>query len=131
MDKKDIVEYWISSAENDYKTMKNLFSSGDYSWSLFIGHLVIEKMLKALYVQNINEAVPKTHDLCRLVDKVGLSVNDEIMNNLDRITTFNISARYPDYKLSFYKKCNRDFTAQNIEKIEEVRKWILLQLTKQ
>jgi len=131
MNKQDVVDYWITSATNDYKTMKNLVLSEDYSWSLFVGHIVIEKLLKALYVQEVDENVPKTHDLSRLAAKIGLAVSDENQNQLDRITTFNISARYPDYKLSFYKKCDRQFATQSIAVIEEARMWILEKLQKQ
>jgi len=31
----EVLSYWIKSAEEDYKTMKNLFSSKDYTWCLF------------------------------------------------------------------------------------------------
>ena len=43
---------------------------------------------------------------------------------LDTITTFNIRARYDDYKQLFYKKCTLEYTAFWIEKIEELVKWI-------
>jgi HEPN domain-containing protein len=46
-----IVTYWVESAEKDFKTMNDLFQTKNYSWSLFMGHLVIEKLLKALYVK--------------------------------------------------------------------------------
>ena len=131
MNKQDIVDYWITSAANDYRTMKNLMLSEEYSWSLFVGHIVIEKLLKALYAQEVDENVPKTHDLSRLAVKSGLTVSDEILNQLDRITTFNISTRYPDFKLSFYKKCDRQFATQSVAEIEEARKWILEKLQKQ
>ena len=49
MEKVDIIKYWIDSSDRDFKTMKNLFKEKDYHWALFIGHLVIEKLLKAYY----------------------------------------------------------------------------------
>jgi len=42
-----VISYWIESSDKNFQTMGNLFNSGDYDWSLFIGHLVIEKLLKA------------------------------------------------------------------------------------
>lgn len=48
IDFEKIISFWIKSSDNDFKTMKNLHKSKDYHWSLFIGHLVIEKLLKAL-----------------------------------------------------------------------------------
>ncbi|NMA69670.1 MAG: HEPN domain-containing protein, partial [Desulfitobacterium sp.] len=55
MQLEDIIRFWKDSSEKDYSTMLNLFNSKDYHWSLFLGHLVIEKLLKALYVKNVGE----------------------------------------------------------------------------
>jgi hypothetical protein len=45
MDKEELLNYWKNTSDKDYIAMNNLFRSKDYSWSLFIGHLVIEKLL--------------------------------------------------------------------------------------
>lgn len=125
MTKDELKQYWLDTSENDYRTMNNLFRSGDYSWSLFIGHLAIEKLLKALYVLKVDTNPPKTHDLIRIAEKIGVEITDELEDKLDIITTFNLNARYPDYKLNFYKKCDSKFTASNISIIEEVRRWLI------
>ncbi|MDH7553298.1 MAG: hypothetical protein QHH74_06560 [Spirochaetota bacterium] len=44
---------------------------------------------------------------------------------LDFVTTFNINARYPDYKQEFYRKCTMKFTQDAINKIKELRQWLL------
>ncbi|HPB84074.1 MAG TPA: HEPN domain-containing protein, partial [Spirochaetota bacterium] len=46
MEREKLIEYWLNSSDRDYITMENLFKSTDYHWSLFIGHLVIEKLFK-------------------------------------------------------------------------------------
>ena len=46
-----VIGYWKESSDNDFKTMENLMESGDYNWAMFLGHLVIEKLLKAVYVK--------------------------------------------------------------------------------
>lgn len=125
VDRFEVIKYWKETAEKDYNTMIHLYDSKDYHWSLFIGHLVIEKLLKALYVKNIDDNVPRIHDLLRLADKAKIETTEEEKDLLDLITTFNISGRYPDYKQGFYKKCNQEFTKNNIEKIKELREWLL------
>lgn len=60
MKKEELVKYWIDASEIDYKAMENLFKSKDFVWSLFLGHLVIEKLLKALIVFNDRESIPKS-----------------------------------------------------------------------
>ncbi len=128
LNKKELISYWVETAKRDYNTMLNLYRSRDYHWSLFMGHLVIEKLLKAIYVQNIDKNPPKTHDLLRLADECKIKTTEEQKDLLDLITTFNISARYPDYKQNFYKKCTYDFTTKNIKKIEELKKWLMSML---
>lgn len=54
MTKKEIIKYWTDSAENDLRAMEHLFESGDFAWSLFIKHLVVEKLIKAYYVKRID-----------------------------------------------------------------------------
>lgn len=130
MDKSELVKFWMETSEKDYNTMIHLYESKDYHWSLFMGHLVIEKLIKAVYVKTIDNNVPKIHDLLRLAEKAGIEITEEQEDIFDTITTFNISARYPDYKQSFYKKCTYEFTASNIEKIKGLRLWLLTLIEK-
>ncbi|MBM7582722.1 HEPN domain-containing protein [Caldicoprobacter guelmensis] len=69
MDKKELIRYWVDTALRDYNTMLHLYETGDYHWSLFIGHLVIEKLIKAIYVKNVSDNPPRIHDLSRLAEK--------------------------------------------------------------
>ncbi|MCK4798708.1 MAG: HEPN domain-containing protein [Spirochaetes bacterium] len=124
MTKDELIEYWLKTSNKDYITMEHLFQTDDYSWSLFIGHLVIEKLLKAYYVKNIDKNVPLIHDLLRLAKKSNLSLSEEHEDFLDTVTSFNIRVRYDDYKLEFYNKCTKDFTTNFIKKIKDFRKWI-------
>lgn len=123
---ENIIKYWKDSADSDFRTMMNLYNSGDYHWSLFIGHLVIEKLLKAIFVKNIGvDNPPKTHDLLLLSSKAGIQTDNTKDDILDLITTFNISSRYPDYQQRFYNKCTEAYTADRITEIEELREWLI------
>ena len=124
IDVEKIALYWIESSDNDFKTMNNLFKSKDYHWSLFMGHLVIEKLLKAYYLKSLKEHPPFIHDLRRLAEKANLTLTEDQILFFDTVTRFNIKARYEDYKLEFYKRCTTEFTKKWIKKIKEYRKWI-------
>jgi len=124
MTKEENIKYWLESSDNNVVTMHNLFNSKDYGWSLFIGHLVIEKLLKAYYIKHKDENYPQIHDLLRLADRAGLILNAKQKDLLDEITGFNISVRYEDYKKEFRKKCSEEFAKEYINKIEEFRIWI-------
>jgi HEPN domain-containing protein len=131
MDKDDVFCYWMESSENDYQAMRHLFEKGDYAWSLFIGHLVIEKLLKACYIQQVDISPPFIHDLNRLAEKSEILMNEDQKDTLDAISTFNLRARYDDYKMTFHNKCTRSFTEKWIREIEETRTWLKQKLQKQ
>ena len=108
--------------------MENLFISGDYHWSLFLGHLVIEKLLKAIFVKKLKKQAIFSHDLLRIIRMTGLEISNEQEEWFDKITTFNLNTRYDDYKQKFRKICNKEFTNEWNSKIKELRKWLISQL---
>ena len=123
-----IIEYWKDSSEKDYQTMNNLLNSGDYNWAMFLRHLVIEKLLKAVYVKVHKKHAVHGHDLLRLSSSIGVELDTIKEEWLDRLTTFNLNARYDSYKQDFYKLCTKEFAFDWRKKIEELRKWLLSQL---
>lgn len=104
------LQYWLDSAKNDEEAAQKLFDSGKYDWSLFLRHLVIEKLLKAIITKN-NKEVPPIHDLKTLSKNTNLELSQEEINQLIEITSFNISARYDDYKRSFYYKATQEYAS--------------------
>ena len=128
MKQEELITYWIESSDRDFSTMNHLFEKADYHWSLFIGHLVIEKLLKAYFVKYIDTQPPLTHNLLRLAEKSNLELTEQQKDFLVTVTTFNIRARYDDYKLAFYKTCTKDFTTQWLTEITGFRAWIKNQL---
>ena len=119
-----LFEYWIKSSDNDYQTMIDLFKSKHYHWSLFVGHLVIEKLAKAVYLKKTSKYPPLIHDIRRILEKAGIGLSKEQITACDAITRFNIDARYDDYKLRFYKMCTEEFTTKWIGEIKNLRLWI-------
>jgi HEPN domain-containing protein len=63
IDIEKLINHWISRSDQDFETMIHLYNSKDYHWSLFLGHLVIERLLKALVVKKTKTHAPFTHDL--------------------------------------------------------------------
>jgi hypothetical protein len=68
-------------------------------------------------------AVP-IHNLLRLANLTGLSLDKEKTEKLIVISSFNIEARYPDLKRSFREKCTKEFTLEQIRIIKEIYKWL-------
>jgi len=123
-----IVQHWLDSADKNQETMIHLVDSKDYSWALFLGHLVIEKTLKALYVKRLQKHAIFTHDLLRLSKKIDLELSEDFEEWLDELTTFNLNARYDNYKQEFHQLCTKEFTEIWLERIEKLKLWLKNQL---
>lgn len=112
----DLIKYWKESAADTLDTAEKLYSVKKYRHCLFFLHLAVEKIIKAVYVQKKAEATPPIHDLVRLTEKAEIQVDKEEKQDLAEISTFNIAARYDDYKLQFYKKATLEYTILWFEK---------------
>jgi len=119
-----IIKYWIDSSDDDFETMIAMFDSKHFSWSMFVGHLMIEKLLKALFVKTNHDFPPFMHNLLRLAEKCNLDLNEEQRFFFATVTAFNINARYDDYKMSFQQTCTPEFSATWIAKLKNQRLWI-------
>lgn len=126
MNSIDLMNYWIESSNRDYESMKKNYETKQYTWALFIGHLTLEKLLKAIYAK-VNEGSPyppKIHNLNILAERCNIELDERKSKILMTCNSFNISARYEDYKNEFYERCTEEYTSEQIKNIEEVRTWL-------
>ncbi|MDR2466317.1 MAG: HEPN domain-containing protein [Prevotellaceae bacterium] len=59
-DVSKVYNYWLTSSDSDYAVMLTLYQSKSYSWALFLGHIAIEKLIKAWFVKNNGKHPPFT-----------------------------------------------------------------------
>ncbi len=124
LNKAKLITYWIESSDDDFDTMMVMYQAKRYNWSLFIGHLMIEKLLKAYFVHVKLDYPPFIHNLLRLAEKSQLELTMDRKEQLITITAFNINTRYDDYKMTFKNQCTEEYTKEWINKLIELRKWI-------
>lgn len=125
MDKQQVVNHWIEGANDALDTADKLMTVKKYHHALFFGHLYLEKIIKAYYVQQLNKTPLKLHDLTKLLRQTQLSLSETQETELDEITSFCIEARYEEEKLELYKKATPEYTNLWLTKIKEYSQWIL------
>lgn len=99
MTKTTAVKNLIFQAKKDSESAIDLYKSNHYDWSLFLWHLAIEKLLKAKIIL-LDKQVIFTHNLILLAKSSELKISEQLEDELKEITSYNIAARYDDYKLS-------------------------------
>ena len=125
MTKPEYIEYWKLTAEKDWVAVEHLFEKGDYLHALFFAHLVLEKLLKAHYVQdNMSDFPPKTHNLLLLSSQTTLTPSVDQLRLLSQVNQFQLDGRYPDYKLTMFKIATKSYTNILLQDIELLKTWL-------
>jgi HEPN domain-containing protein len=127
MTQEEAVRQWKEGAERNIDLARDMMKLEHYDWALFFGQLVLEKLLKGLYLSKNDELAPFTHDLIKLAKLSKLSLTKQQTEELIEITRFHIQARYDDVKYEFYKKATKQYSQSWLKKIEEYMVWILKQ----
>ncbi len=124
MNEKELVDYCFYTYRSKLKTARTLYRVRRNTDCLFFCHLALEMLLKGIYVKKRKKVFPITHDLPNLVKLSGLLLTKEIKDDLEQINTFNLNARYDDYKRSFYKKADRAYTNKYFNKTLKIITWL-------
>lgn len=122
--KQDLINYWIKSSDYDFEASGDLYKAGKYAHALFFGHLAVEKIMKSLFVKINDDYPPRTHNLMMLAKSINLEADENRLNDMIEINTFNMEARDPDEKFEFYQRCTIEFASDKIKKIEEIIIWL-------
>ncbi|MBF0290555.1 MAG: HEPN domain-containing protein [Nitrospinae bacterium] len=113
--------YWRKGADEDWEAGKELIQNGRIRQGLFFIHLSLEKILKAHFCVNRRDVAPKSHNLVRLAEIGGVSLNETQRDILADINAFNIEGRYPD---SYAVLPSKDEVALAMTRAEEIFLWL-------
>jgi HEPN domain-containing protein len=123
-DVEKTISYWLDGAKYDLGVANAMFKSKKYPYALFMGHLSLEKLLKALVVRHTKNHAPFSHSLPLLADKSRVRIPEGILIKLREFMEFHFEARYPDANKAFYKKCTKVYTVKKLKEIKEVFTWV-------
>ena len=90
------IQEWQKQSQYDLETAQAMLKTGRYVYCIFMCHLLIEKTLKGLYLQNLKEPPPKIHSLVYLAQVQRLDLSEEIKKFLEKLDEVSVPTRYPD-----------------------------------
>jgi HEPN domain-containing protein len=125
MDKR--VAEWLKQADYDLDTADFMAKGGRYIYAVFMCHLAVEKALKGLYQQKLQETPPKTHNLIRLLERIGLVPDQDKGRAMTRLNEANVTTRYPDDIDRLQNVYTQETTAQILAQTRRVLEWIKTQ----
>lgn len=117
-------ENFLFSSEYDFTTAQHMLKTGRYVYVVFMCHIAIEKILKAIVAEITDKTPPKTHNLLYLVKLANLSIPQELFDFVAKINNSSVVTRYPeDFKMlitSYPEEIVRGY----LENTERVLKWL-------
>jgi HEPN domain-containing protein len=125
MDKRTVE--WLKQANYDLDTAEFMANGGRYFYAVFMCHLAIEKALKGLYLHNLQETPPKTHNLVYLLNKIGLRPDADRSKVVAILNEANIATRYPDDIDRLQSKYTPEIASQILVGTKEILEWIKAQ----
>lgn len=121
---KKATKNWINTSEYDFKTANGLYKLRRYIYVIFMCHLSIEKLLKAIVSEKQNRLPPYTHNLVYLADIANISFPGKIKEFVELINTKSIPTRYPEDLHKLSKLILANTARQYLENTKEVLKWL-------
>lgn len=118
-------ESFKESAEYDLKTAQNMLNDEKYIYVVFMCHLAIEKILKAIVAQTTNQIPPKTHNLIYLIKNANLKLPQNLFDFITKINNASIVTRYPEDFSELLKAYPKDVAIDYLNNTREVIKCLL------
>jgi HEPN domain-containing protein len=114
----------MMSAEYDLGTAEYMLKTGRYIYVVFMCHLALEKMLKAVAVEKTNSPAPKTHNLLYLIKLAEINFSDKHLEFVSKINNASIITRYPEDFQKLIEVYPSDVVASYLKQTKDVIAWL-------
>jgi len=105
-----------------------MLDSGRYIYTVFMCHLAIEKMAKAVIVELTGKEPPRSHDLQYLLGLTGLKLDSAQQEFIAELSNLSVATRYP----IDFERALSDFSRERAEavlkKTKEAFGWMKRQI---
>ena len=121
---KRATDNWLLSMEYDLKTAASLLKNKQFIYVVFMCHLAIEKILKAVLSEKFKELPPYTHNLNRLLKIGDITLPDKYQIFVDKINLQSVPTRYPEDFKKVSKEFNKRIAEDYLKQTKELVKWL-------
>jgi HEPN domain-containing protein len=122
--KKESISNWIESSNYDLKTAEHMFKTGRYVYVLFMCHLAVEKLLKALYEATLDKVPPKTHNLVYLQETVNVELPEGHLKTIESLNDLSVVTRYPEDMRALVKAFRKERVDEYLKRTRSLVKWL-------
>ena len=129
MNTKEKFDLWLEKAERDLDAAEAMFESGRWFYVVFMCQQAIEKLVKGLYVQYIDDNVPQTHNIGLLINRfeanLPIKIEEKHYHLFETLSKHYLADRYPDYISISGVQISETYAKDVLKNSKEVFQWLL------
>lgn len=115
---------WLRGSDYDLESARQMLLSKRYLYVVFLCHLALEKMLKALVSEAAEAPAPRSHDLIYLVKRSGIVPDSGRMQFIGLLNNASTATRYPEDMERAINDYPVDVAEDYLRKTEDVISWL-------
>jgi HEPN domain-containing protein len=122
------VERWVEQARYDLDIARAMQDSGRYLYVVFCCQQAVEKALKAIIVKQTHDFPPRLHNLLRLSEMAGVTLERDREAFIGELSGYYIQTRYPEEMEPLGQALPRETAEEALREAQEVTEWLLSML---
>ena len=121
---KKAAKNWIATSEYDLETAGHMLKSGRHLYVIYMCHLSLEKLLKAIVAENQEDLPPKTHNLYHLTKCIDLDIPVQFRQLFADINAASLPVRYPEDLEKLSAQYNKEVAQTYLKQTKECHQWL-------
>jgi HEPN domain-containing protein len=117
-------ENFLFSSEYDFISAKHMPETGRYVYVIFMCHMAIEKLMKAIVAEITDKVPPKTHNLIYLIKLANLNVPQDIFDFISKINNASVVTRYPEDFKRLIEDYPEDIAKEYLKNTKKALQWL-------
>jgi HEPN domain-containing protein len=117
-------ENFLFSSGYDLTTAKHMFETGRHVYVIFMCHMAIEKLMKAIVAEVTDKVPPKTHNLIYLIKLANLNVPQDIFDFIAKINNASVVTRYPEDFKRLIEDYPEDIAKEYLKNTKKALQWL-------
>ncbi len=115
---------FILSSEYDLTTAGHMYKTGRYVYVVFMCHMSMEKMLKAIVAETTDKVPPKTHNLLYLIKLADINLQQDLFDFVAKINNASVVTRYPEDFNNLIESYPEKIVKEYLEHTDRVLQWL-------
>ena len=115
---------WLAQVDYDIATAEQMLHAGRYIYVIFMSHMALEKVLKALVTEETQKLPPRTHNLIDLAQRAQVVLSQEQQDFLGKLNNTSVVVRYPDDLSAMVSQYPEAIARDYLERTKALLTWV-------